>query len=172
MRCNKPGSASQAEYAGSIPVIRSTKHLVRGCFRRVVFGCRALLVPRPLVKSGRYRRSGLRWSHERPGRDPVEVRIKLRSQAEKLMFPLVMCRLPVSWCGPRLWVGSECGRSSTMRTGRHPTTLSVCLDRVPPKCKFRPGAPISTAVAARYPFCDESHIPVIRAAFSRPGGEH
>jgi hypothetical protein len=34
------------------------KHLVRGCFRRVVFGCHALVVPRPLVKSGRYRRFG------------------------------------------------------------------------------------------------------------------
>jgi hypothetical protein len=61
----------------------------------VVIRCRALLVPRPLVKSGRYRRSSLRWSQEHPGPEVVAVDEVPRSQAKKLMFPLnALPRIP------------------------------------------------------------------------------
>jgi len=48
---HQPVSDSQAEYAGSIPVIRSTKHLVRGC----LVGNATVAVPRPCHFGVRYR---------------------------------------------------------------------------------------------------------------------
>ena len=98
-RCEHALTDSQADDAGSIPVIRSKKHLVRCCLRHVVIRCRASPVPRPLVKSGRYRRSSLRWPHERPGREAVAVGIEPRSQAKKLMFP----QADVSAVGRAVW---------------------------------------------------------------------
>ena len=106
-RCVQPLTDSQAENAGPIPVIRSKKHLVRGYFRRVVIRCRALPVPRPLVKSGRYRRSSLRWSLELPGREAVAVGMEPRSQAKKLMFRQADVSTAGLAVSQRLWVDSR-----------------------------------------------------------------
>ena len=72
----------------------------------------------------------MRWSHERPGRDAVEVGIKPRSQAEKLMFPLAMCRLPASWCGPRLWVMPRLLYLDL-------SDSNVTVNKLAEKCEFR-----------------------------------